>query len=261
MGFRAKGYHEKSSESSTGDRKRFRHDTGSESEDDHETPTGPVEYRQAGFVRPFIPGLTEAPIGYPVLMMPTASPVVHVDDFSFKPQLPVEPPQRNAQGEFSFLEMAYDLLNRFYISGIDTWSTVMSLARMVLLAQGWGPPPSTEDGEKVLREVLAQYPNSIVLVMDPAAKLLRNRIVALSPIAQELLGPVARHQKGLEKRIISLSDAWPCLSAAFAAHKNPGSEQSAVLHVMAQDNVLRLANCVFRAFPNEHLLVVRASLL
>lgn len=257
MGFRAKGFHEKSSEMNEpmDQRKRFRHDDDDDGSDEESASSPASTYRALPTTMSMMPGMMKPPAAaYPMMMMPN---MPKIDDFSFKPQLHVEPP-KEPQGEFSFLETAHALLSRFYVSGIDAWSTVLSLARMSLMSKGWGAPPTIEEGTKMLEIYMAKYPSSHIIVMDPATRHLRDRILALSPSAQGFLGPVARNQNGLDRRLVPLSDAWAALSTAFAANKTPGIEQSVILNILCKDGVLRPANCFFSMHPEQRVLVLRA---
>jgi len=267
MGFRAKGFHEKSAEmSGESPRKRHRGSDGSDdddeyTDDEHVSPSIKLSSLQA-------PSYSFTTQQDPAQMLALASNLFSMsrpamptrkEDFSFQPQLPLPVNLTDAEGGISFLDTASALLNRFYVAGIDAWSTVLSIARMTLVSKGWSTPPTMEDAERLTKEYEAKHPGGYIIALDPTTRSLKDRIMALSPGAVGYLGPVARNQNGLDRRLIPLSDAWAALTAAFAAYKTPCVEVSVKLSILCQDGVLRPAQCFFCMHPQERLLMLRAA--
>jgi len=277
MGFRAKGFHEKSSETGTDQpRKRYKDedDSDHDSEDDltrstiRPLATENMLGRVTEFNAPFLPGLAPLAAGGPMM----ALPVMHSMGMrmSAGPLAPLSVPNFSAFSQdlkmvqvddnFSFLETAAALLNRFCVTGTDAWGTVLSIARMLLVSKGWSKPPTMDDASRILREVSERYPGSHVLVIDPTTRHQKDRIMIMSPSAQVYLGPVSKTHGGLDHRIILNNDAWPALTAAFGAYNNPGAEFGASLNVVCKDSTIRPAVCSFSMFPNERVLVIRAAI-
>lgn len=275
MGFRAKGYHEKSGESGEESpygaqmKKRLRSSEDDDEDDDYATDEGnSVKYANQRVAISALTGLSPIMPPYfpPSASIPnTGLPLRLIgskpEDFLFTPQIPVVAPASDAVGGFSFLDTAKALLNRFHGMGVDAWSTILSIGRMLLVSKGWSAAPSMEDAERLIREYEIKYPCAAVIALDLTTRSLKDRVMALSPAALSYLGPVARNQNGLDRRLIPLNEAWPTLTTAFSAYKNPGVEMSTKLSILCKDNILRPAMCYFCMHPTERLLILRAEAL
>jgi hypothetical protein len=265
MGFRAKGFHEKSSESGGGDhsRKRMKQDDATDSSSEDNEPSG-VRFVARSNLTSDLTTITPqfggfgANFGANLFSLANAAQsVVKKDDYSMPAYLH-DVNITQTDGNFSFLETAGALLNRFYGVGLDAWGTILSIGRMLLVSKGWSKPPTMEDAKRLLKEYQERYPGQSVLVMDPTTRLLKERVMALNAAAQAYLGPVARTQNGLDHRLIPLTDAWAALTAVFGASKTPGVDFAASINIVCADGALRPIIAWFCMHPDERLLIVRA---
>jgi len=260
MGFRAKGFHEKASETGDQPRKRMKDDDDSaDSSDDDDSgslskPKFP-EFAKISRLQDNSPQFVA--IAGNLVSLSGSSSMKRKEDFPAVP-FPQDLPLLQVDGSYSFLETAGALLNRFYGVGMDAWSTILSIARMMLVSKGWSKPPTMEDASRILKDYAERYPGANVVVFDPTMRLMKDRIMGMSPSAQTFLGPVARTQGGLEHRLVPVSDAWTALNAAYAAYKNPGMEFAADLNIVCADGMIRNTVCSFCMFPSERILVIRA---
>jgi hypothetical protein len=266
MGFRAKGFHEKNGDgggsSNEQTRKRTKHDDDDESDDDDSNyrppPKTPLKFEVNPQYLNIAAGNLLSLSGLPSFqkedyLLP--KPTIQLPPLA--PLAPLTAAPVTDAGQ-AFLETASALITRFYTAGVDTWSTVLSLARMLLVSKGWSKSPTMEDALRVLNEYEQRYPGCHLIIFDPATRQLRDRVVALSPSAVGYLGPIGRNQNGLDRRLVPMSDAWAALTSAFAAYRNPGMEISADISISCQDGVHRPATAFFAVYPNERMLVVRA---
>lgn len=267
MGFRAKGFHEKNGDGgiplNEQQRKRTKHDEDDESDDEEShyrpNPKTPLKVE-------ITPQYLNIAAGNLLSLSNMAS--MKKEEYLLPKQTIQLPPMAPltqigtaapiTDAAQTFLETASALINRFYTAGVDTWSTVLSLGRMLLLSNGWTKPPSMEDAVRVSNEYEQRYPGCCLVIFDPTARQLKDRVVSLSPTAQGYLGPIARHQHGLDRRLMPISDAWTALTSAFAAYRNPGIEIAAEISISCQDGVNRPTTAFFAVYPNERMLVVRA---
>ena len=282
MGFRAKGFHEKSSETTGGtdqSRKRFKNEDDSDHDSEDESPKPAVrplilletakrlnrvpDFNNAA--GPFLPAMTAAmptiPTMSSTMAMNMGTPLVNLYLREYAP--PAYSPQQefnliHFDGSFSFLETAAALLNRFYVAGMDAWGTILSIGRMLLVSKGWAKPPTMEDATRILTQMSERYPGSQIVVIDPTCRQQKDRIITMSASAQACLGNISRTQGGLDYRIIADNDAWSALTATFAAYNNPGAEFPASVNILCKDSTIRPTVCSFSMFPKERVLVVRA---
>lgn len=273
MGFRAKGYHEKSTESGEESpyavqmKKRMRSSEDDDDDDGYGTDEGTsVNFSNPRSVTtltglspvmpPYFPSTTSlSGNGLPMRMMIGSKP----EEYHFNNQSAAAPSSSIAVDDFAFLDTAKALLNRFNGIGLDAWSTILSIGRMQLLSKGWSASPSMDDAERLIREYEVKYPCAVVIAVDLTTRTLKDRIMAMSPAALSYLGPVARNQNGLDRSLVPPNDAWPILTTGFSAYKNPGVETSTPLSIICKDNLIRPALCYFCVHPNERLLMLRAE--
>ena len=158
--------------------------------------------------------------------------------------------------EHSFLDIARMLLDQIYSSGVDAWGTILSLGRMILLSKGY-VAPNVEDANRILKEYMEVYPSEHVLIMDITAKKLKDRVLAMSPSLDQIIGPVTRDKEGLQQRLVPIKDAFAALSAAVSAYRSPGTQVCEKLHIVTLKGQL-LSLVHFNWYDKERLLVMRA---
>jgi len=303
MGFRAKGFHEKSNESTSISqselmRKRMKNDEDYKNELEKakgvktsafpQMPMMPQQYAMPAYPYRIPFGnrmLNAAPLGtmsrpdsyvmgtYPgvippglfnsPMMTPTQLPSSVMGDGQKRQDFVLPPPQQDlSDGKVSFIDTASIILNNAPVNaGMDAWSTILSMGRMMLVSAGWTKPPTTEDAAKLLNQYNERFPGQLIALFDIACRQLREIVVSQNASAQRFFGQVARNQSGLDRFLFPHTNAWLILTTVFKAYKSPGLEINVELSLIGVDGSTYPAACGFVVHPQERTLVVHAQLL
>lgn len=216
---------------------------------------GAKESTRLGFLSLAANSLTAAPLPSVAMDNPlavhSAVLVPPIDNSFMAPQLDgVESPN-------SFLNMAGNLLNRLKSTGMDCWSTILSLGRMALVSRGWSSPDYDET-KAICEQISALYPNESVVGVDLVARSLTERVIYQNQNSIYYIGMIAKEYGGMNHRLIPLSEAWSCLNTVVSAFRRPNEDMQVQMFIRCTDKVDRLAVVNFRIIPNKKVLIVRA---
>jgi hypothetical protein len=190
-----------------------------------------------------------------------AAPTINQQQQQFSPQLFSSPYDVINQGPYLVMVLAQQVIERVGNATSQVHNTILSMVRMFLLSEGWFTPPDLQRAETIFNNTRQEFPDELVMVVNPATRNPAERFLFQSENSIPILGKITNKEGGVTRHLFPTSEAIGLMYAGTFAYTHPGTWIEHRIPMIDTQGIPRPGIANIMIVPNERLVVSRMKLI